>query len=98
MVETGDQPGQMSEIAGLAASLADRILEKHAAGSTIPPDLFRMLVRAARVLHDGGVPWPPSVDFLIMEVGRRVEEAEAGGGDITSHLAQVLDRTRQPNE
>ncbi|MDQ0449197.1 hypothetical protein [Methylobacterium aerolatum] len=88
----------MTEIAGLASSLADRILEKHAAGTTIPPDLFRMLVRAARVLHDGGIPWPPSVDFLIMEVGRRVEEAEAQGGDINAHLAQVLDRAKQPSE
>lgn len=96
MTDTGGEPDKMGEIAGLAASLADRILEKHETGTSIPPDLFRMLVRAARILLDNGVAWPPSVDFLVMEVGRRVEEAEATGEDVVSHLTQVLDTAKKP--
>lgn len=92
----GEQPEKLGEIAGLAASLADRILEKHQAGTTIPPELFRMLVRAARILHDNGVAWPPSVEFLVMEVGRRVEEADTPGGDLVTHLSQVLDGVKRP--
>ncbi len=81
MTTSGEQPKQMAEIAGLAASLAERIIEKHKAGTTIPPELFRMLVQAARILLDNGVPWPPAVEFLIMEVGRRVAAAVADDGE-----------------
>jgi hypothetical protein len=86
----GDQDHKMAEIAGLAASLADRILEKHEAGQSIPPELFRMLVRAARILHDNDVSWPPSVEFLVMEVGKRVEQAGAEGVDTAAQLTQAL--------
>jgi hypothetical protein len=95
--DSGDQPNRMAEIAGLAASLADRILEKHEAGTSIPPELFRMLVQAARILHDNGVAWPPSVDFLVMEVGKRIEEAEAGQGDGGSRLTRALDGAKRPD-
>lgn len=97
MTASGDQTKQMAEIAGLAASMAERILEKHEAGTSIPPELFRMLVRAARILLDNGVPWPPVVDFLVMEVGKRVEEADAKGDEVVSHLTQVLDGAKRPD-
>jgi hypothetical protein len=95
--DSGDQPNRMAEIAGLAASLADRILEKQEAGTSIPPELFRMLVQAARILHDNGVAWPPSVDFLVMEVGRRIEAEEAGPGDGAARLTKALDGAKRPD-
>ncbi|GJD57456.1 hypothetical protein MTDSW087_00925 [Methylobacterium dankookense] len=36
-----------------------------------------MLVRAARMLLDNGVLWPPNVEHLIMEVAERVGQAKA---------------------
>ncbi|MBP1178181.1 hypothetical protein [Methylobacterium sp. PvR107] len=77
MSEAGGQPNKMAEVAGLAAAIAGRILELHEAGTSIPPEQFTMLIRAARMLLDNGVPWPPSVEHLVMEVAKRVEEAKA---------------------
>jgi hypothetical protein len=62
----------MAEIAGLAASMAALIVEKQVEGKPITPELFRHLVRAAQILLDNGVPWPPSVELVVSEVGRRV--------------------------
>jgi len=87
----------MAEVAGLAAAIADRILDQHAAGTSIPPEQFRMLVRAARMLLDHGVPWPHSVEHVVMEVARRLEGAEAPsagappmGDDVVVHLTRSL--------
>ncbi|ACB23267.1 hypothetical protein ABID82_006277 [Methylobacterium sp. PvP062] len=92
----GDPPNKMAEVAGLAAAIADHILAQHEAGTTIPPDQFRMLVSAARMLLDNGVPWPPSVTYLVMEVARRVEEAEPPpkGDEVVEQLTQALDAAR----
>lgn len=77
MTEAVAPPDKMVEVAGLAAAIADRILEQHEADTAIPPDQFRMLIRAARMLLDNGVPWPPAVEHVIMEVAKRVEAAKA---------------------
>ncbi|WP_244514097.1 hypothetical protein [Methylobacterium sp. UNC378MF] len=86
----------MAEVAGLAAAIADHILSQHQAGTTIPPEQFRMLVSAARMLLDNGVAWPPSVTYLVMEVARRVEEAEPPprGDEVVAQLTQALDAAR----
>ncbi|MCJ2052101.1 hypothetical protein [Methylobacterium sp. J-070] len=84
MTEPGGQPNKMAEVAGLAASIADRILEQHGAGTSIPPEQFRMLVQAAKMLLDNGVQWPPSVAYLVMEVEKRVQEAEAAASEPSS--------------
>jgi hypothetical protein len=49
------RPEKMAEVSGLAAAIANRILEQHEAGTSIPPEQFTMLVRAARMLLDNGV-------------------------------------------
>ncbi|MBE7196518.1 hypothetical protein ACLBX9_07325 [Methylobacterium sp. A49B] len=99
MTRVGDQPDKMTEVAGLAAAIADRILEQHEAAMEIPPEQFRMLVRAARMLLDNDVPWPSSVEQVIMEVAQRVEDAKAsaselsagpGGDDVVMRLTQSL--------
>ncbi|WP_244537041.1 hypothetical protein [Methylobacterium pseudosasicola] len=98
-------PEKLAEVAGLATALADRILEQHAAGTTIPTNQFHMLVNATRMLQDNGVPWPPSVEHVLMEVAKRAEPAEVGrqagpdatkGDDVVGHLTQVLHAMRRP--
>jgi hypothetical protein len=105
MTASGDQPNKMAEVAGLAAAIADRILEQHEAGITIPPEQFTMLVRAARMLLDSGVPWPDSVERVVMEVARRVEDAKAmaakapatdAGEDVVTRLTRALDASERP--
>jgi hypothetical protein len=98
MTDTGDEPDKMAEVAGLAAAIADRILDQHEAGASIPPEQFRMLVRAARMLLDNGVPWPPSVEHVVMEVARRLQDFEAPatatapseGDDVVVQLTRSL--------
>jgi hypothetical protein len=98
MTDTGDEPDKMAEVAGLAAAIADRILDQHEAGASIPPEQFRMLVRAARMLLDNGVPWPPSVEHVVMEVARRLRDFEAPatatapseGDDVVVQLTRSL--------
>lgn len=92
----------MAEVAGLAAAIADRILDQHEAGMSIPPEQFRMLVRAARMLLDNGVPWPPSVEHVVTEVARRLDEVEAPAHDplprshdIMMHLTQALSAVKR---
>lgn len=105
MTGAGQGPDKMAEVAGLAAAIADRILEQHEAGTSIPPEQFRMLVRAARMLLDNDVPWPPSVEHVVMEVARRLEavavpSAEGAPGpegeDVTVRLTRALGASRRP--
>lgn len=77
MTDAAGQPDKMAEVARLAAMIADRILQQNGAGEPIPPEQFVMLVRAARALLDNDVPWPPSVEYVIMEVAKRVDHSSA---------------------
>ncbi|WP_204165294.1 hypothetical protein [Methylobacterium radiodurans] len=79
MTDASGQPERMAEVARLAAMIADRILQLNAAGEPIPPEQFVMLVRAARALLDNDVPWPLSVEYVITEVAKRVEQPHAAG-------------------
>ncbi|WP_244507529.1 hypothetical protein [Methylobacterium phyllostachyos] len=95
----------MAEVAGLAAAIADRILEQHEAGTSIPPEQFRMLVRAARMLLDNDVPWPPSVEHVVMEVARRLQDVEGPsaqpapgpkGDDVVVGLTRAFGASKRP--
>ncbi|QEE41538.1 hypothetical protein FV241_12760 [Methylobacterium sp. WL2] len=99
------EPDKLVEVARLATAIANRILEQNEAGTTIPPEQFIMLVRAARMLQDNGAPWPPSVEHVLMEVAKRAEPAEVApqagpaatkGDDVVGHLTQVLHAMRRP--
>lgn len=81
MTGPDDQPNKMAEVSGLAAAIADHILEKQGAGASIPPEQFRMLVSATLMLENNGMPWPPSVENVVMEVAKRVEDARAVDAD-----------------
>ena len=105
MIGAGGGPDKMAEVAGLAAAIADRILDQHEAGTSIPPEQFRMLVRAARMLLDNDVPWPPSVEHVVMEVARRLEDFEVPsadglpalkGEDVVVRLSRALNASKRP--
>ncbi|MDP4005342.1 hypothetical protein [Methylobacterium sp. NEAU K] len=81
MTAAGEQPNKLAEVAGLAAAIADSIIDHQVSGTMIPPEQFRMLVSAARILQDNGVPWPPSVEHVVLAVAKRVEQAEAATAD-----------------
>jgi hypothetical protein len=91
------RPEKMAEVSGLAAAIANRILEQHEAGTSIPPEQFTMLVRAARMLLDNGVQWPPSVGYLVMEVAKRVGRTEptTKGDSVVVHLGRDLTSTKR---
>jgi hypothetical protein len=100
-----DEPDKLADVARLATAVAERILEQNEAGTTIPPEQFIMLVRAAKMLHDNNAPWPPSVEHVLMEVAKRVESALADpnvgpatteGDDVVGYLMQVLHVMRRP--
>lgn len=69
------EPDKVAEVARLATAIARRILEQNAAGTTIPPEQFTMLVKAAQMLLDQGAPWPLPVEDVLMEVAKRLDPA-----------------------
>ncbi|MGH1587944.1 hypothetical protein ACRBEV_05825 [Methylobacterium phyllosphaerae] len=69
-----EQIEKMAEIAGLATAIADRIFEQQEIGAPIHPEHFRMFIRAAQILLDKELPWPPAVERLILEFAKRVED------------------------
>jgi len=77
MTNSNGQPEKMDELAQLATDVADRILEAQFTGRQIPPEQFTALVDAARLLEEQGVPWPPLVEEVLYEAGKRFSEAEA---------------------
>jgi hypothetical protein len=98
-------PDKLAEIAGLATALADRILDRHVAGTSIQPKQFHMLVKATRMLQDNGVAWPPSVELVLMQIAKRAEQAEGFGGSTESgssgagvvvHMTQFLGDVKRP--
>ena len=104
MTDGDGPPDRLAEIAGLAAAIADRILQKHEAGASIPPSHFHMLVDAARILQNNGAPWPPSVEKVLMGVAKRAYEfdvvADGGnsgteGENVVVQLIQRSDRKKR---
>ncbi|TXN61486.1 hypothetical protein [Methylobacterium sp. WL6] len=52
-------PERLSEVLRLATTLADRVLDAQIAGRPVPADQAGALAKAAGLLHDYGVDWPP---------------------------------------
>ena len=77
MTRAEGQPDKLGEVARLATLIAERILEAQITGRQIPPDQFTALVDAARLLEEQGLPWPPLVEEVLYEAGKRFSEAEA---------------------
>lgn len=71
------QSDKLCEVARLATLMAERILEAQITGRKIPPEQFTALVDAARLLEEQGLPWPPLVEEVLYEAGKRFSEADA---------------------
>ena len=77
MTDGSDQRDKLGEVSSLATLVADRILEAQITERSIPPEQFSALVSAARLLQEHGVPWPPLVEQMVHEFGKRFSQAEA---------------------
>lgn len=72
-----EQSDKLGEVVRLATLLADRIFEAQIAARPIPQEQFNALVNAAWLLQDHDVPWPPLVEEVLHEAGRRMNQGEA---------------------
>lgn len=71
------QSAKLGEVARLATLMADRILEAQITERQIPQEQFNALVNAAWLLQDHDVPWPPLVEEVLHEAGKRLNRGEA---------------------
>lgn len=77
MTEVGAPRERIGELSRLATLAADRILEAQVTDGPLSRELFNALVSAAQLLDDHDVPWPPLVEQVLFEAGRRFSEADA---------------------
>lgn len=71
------QPEKIGELSRLATLAAERILETQVTDRPPSQELFTALVSAAQLLEDHNAPWPPLVEQVLFEAGRRFSEADA---------------------
>ncbi|MBB2964624.1 hypothetical protein [Methylobacterium sp. R2-1] len=79
MAGAGAKPEKIGELSRLATLAAERILEAQITDRPLTRELFTALVHAAQLLEDHNVPWPPLVEQVLYEAGRRFSEADAAG-------------------
>jgi hypothetical protein len=60
----------MDRILEMSGELADRMHEDQAAGRGVSEDRVRALVKAAMLLEEHGLPWPPRVMQVLQEIDR----------------------------
>ena len=101
MTAAGSRAEKLSAVASLATSLADRILDAQIAGRTAPSEQIGALTRAAALLQDHGVPWPPLVEQVLLELADRVDATQLAsrpadaGEDVISGLSRFLGALRR---
>ena len=78
MTEANEQPDKLVDVLQLADAVANRLLEARTMNSSIDPEQFAALVRAARLLQDHEVPWPPLVVQVMQEFAEGLASAKAG--------------------
>ncbi|WP_419828644.1 hypothetical protein [Methylobacterium sp.] len=67
----------MDEILRLSTALAEQMLEAQVMGQPIPTQKFTALVGAARFLKDNNMAWPPLVEEVVHEIGKRMAAAKS---------------------
>ena len=73
-----DRTKQLAQVAGLAISVADRIISAQIMGLQIPDQQIAALTRAAHLLKDQGLEWPSLVEHALRAVAdSMVTEDEA---------------------
>ncbi|MDP4005992.1 hypothetical protein [Methylobacterium sp. NEAU K] len=72
---------RLAEVQRLATALAARVRYAQLVRRPIYEDQISALVRAARLMDEEKVPWPPMVEEVLMELAKSIEAtpaAEAG--------------------
>ena len=77
MASAGTQPEKIGEVSRLATLAAERILEAQMTERPPSRELFVAFVSAARLLEEHDVPWPPLVEQVLFEAGKRFSRADA---------------------
>jgi hypothetical protein len=67
--------------------LADRALDAQIMGRAVPPDQVVALAKAARLLHEHGVDWPPLLTQVLHEL------AGMDGQDVAGETPPEASRT-----
>jgi hypothetical protein len=72
---------KVDEVLRLSETLAEQMMGAQVLGRTIPTQQLTALVGAARFLQDHNVPWPPLVDEVVQEIGKRMAAAKSAPSD-----------------
>lgn len=83
------EPAKLSEVLRLATALSDHVLEAQITKRDIAPDQIAALVRAAGLLQDHGVPWPPLLQQVLHDVVNAMDSRRA---DAEAKEAEADDR------
>jgi hypothetical protein len=67
-------PEQLSEVLRLCTVLSDRALDAKIMGHEMPADQMIALAKAARLLQDHGVEWPPLLTQVLHEARDRADQ------------------------
>jgi hypothetical protein len=70
----GSEAERLAEVQRLCTALADRALDAQITGRTVPADQAVALAKAARLLQDHGVEWPPLLAQVLHELAASLEE------------------------
>jgi hypothetical protein len=73
-------PERLSEVLRLCTVLADRALDAKIMGREMPADQTVALAKAARLLQDHGVEWPPLLTQVLHELAERLGEPDPEPG------------------
>jgi hypothetical protein len=66
-------PEQLAEVLRLCTVLSDRALDAKIMGREMPADQMSALAKAARLLQDHGVEWPPLLTQVLHEAADRAD-------------------------
>ncbi|MHB2208667.1 hypothetical protein [Methylobacterium sp. CM6257] len=87
MIAEPASPERLSEVLRLCTMLADRALDARIMDRAVPPDQAVALAKAARLLQDHGVDWPPLLTQVLHEL------AGMDGQDVTDETPSDAPRT-----
>ena len=74
-------PARLSEVLRLATALADRALDAQIMGRPVPPEQTIALAKAANLLQDNGVDWPPLLTQVLHELAPDIGEDDHSDKD-----------------
>ena len=77
MTDERASPERLSEVLRLCTTLADRAFDAQMMGQTVPADHAVALAKAAHLLQDHGVEWPPMLTHVMHELAVTNDRAGA---------------------